>query len=113
MNELLKLSRMLSEEGYEDVLILDPEDARKVLTEKRLEIIETLKNEELNGIRDLSRKLGRNESNVFEDLKVLFEKGVIDFEEEKNRKVPVLSHRNIFIKPINLEEKVEKGRVTA
>ncbi len=108
MNELIEQMKTLSEHNYKNVLILDPKDSREVFTEKRMEIIDTIKNEEVNGISELSRKLGRKKSNVFEDLRILFENGVVDFKEEGKRKIPVLSHKNIFVRPLVLEESSQK-----
>lgn len=105
MNELLQLSKALSKEGYEDVLFLNLEDARRILTEKRLELIQTIKDREINSIRDLARKLDRKENVVYDDLNLLFEEGVIDFEEEGNRKIPVFRHENIWIRPITMKKK--------
>lgn len=109
----LELSKYLLKEGFEDVLFLNHDTARKVLTEKRKEIIETIKNGDVESIRGLSRKLGRKENVVHEDLGILFEAGIIDFEKEKNRKEPVLRHKNIFVKPITFEKADDKTRVPA
>lgn len=105
MNDLLKLSRALAEEGYEDVLFIDLQDAGKILTEKRLEVIRAVAEGDVESIRGLARQLGRKENVVHEDLMLLFEEGVIDFEEEKNRKIPVLRHENILVKPVALKRK--------
>lgn len=104
MNELLKLSKTLEDAGYRDLLLIEPEDARKILTEKRLEIIRKLQREDVESIRGLARELGRGENVVHRDLKTLFEEGVIDFEEEGKRKVPVLRHENIWIKPLTAKK---------
>lgn len=109
----LELSKQLLKKGFEDVLFLNHDTARKVLTEKREEIIKTIKNEEVESIRDLSRKLGRKENVVYEDLGILFEAGVIGFEKLKNRKKPVLRHKNIFVKPITFEKTDGKTEVPA
>ena len=109
----LELSRRLLKEGFEDVLFLSHETARKVLTEKRKEIIETIQNEDVESIRDLSRRLERKENVVYKDLGVLFEAGVVDFEEDKNRKRPVLRHKNIFVKPITFQKTDDKKQVPA
>lgn len=103
MDDLLTLSQTLVKEGYEDVLFIDLKDARKVLTEKRLEIIETIRDEDIESIRDLARTLDRGENVVYDDLKLLFEEGIINFEKEANRKIPVLRHENIFVRPITLK----------
>lgn len=102
---MLELSNFLAERGYEDVLFVSPTDVRKIFTEKRLELIESIRNKEINSIRDLARKLERSESTIHSDLQLLFEEGLIDFQEEKNRKIPTLRNKNIFIQPISLEEK--------
>ena len=109
MDDLLDLSRTLAGQGYEDVLFIDLEDARKVLTEKRLEIIEAIRDQEISSIRDLARQLDRKENVVHSDLQLLFEEGVVDFEQEANRKIPVLRHENIFVRPITLK----KGELAA
>ena len=82
---------------------MGPPHARKVLTEGRLEIIETIRDEDIESIRDLARMLDRGENVGYEDLKLLFEEGIIDFETEANRKIPVLRHKNIFVRPIRLK----------
>ncbi|MBS1264090.1 MAG: hypothetical protein MAG715_01290 [Methanonatronarchaeales archaeon] len=105
VSDLLKLSRALADEGYEDVLFVDLEDAGRILTEKRLELIRAVAEGDVESIRGLARQLDRKENVVHEDLTLLFEEGVIDFEEEKNRKIPVLRHENIWIKPVSLKRK--------
>lgn len=107
MKEMLELSRSLSDAGYKDILFLDLEDAGKVLTQKRLELIEEIKKGDIESIRDLGRKLERKENVVYNDLELLFEEGIIDFKQEKNRKIPVLRHENIFVKPLSLKNSIE------
>lgn len=105
----LELARFLAEKGYSNILFLKPEDARKVLTEKRVEIVRTLKKEEIKSIRDLARKLDRNVSVVHQDLRILFEEGVIDFKKEKNSKIPILDCDGIFTLPLKIgKRKVAK-----
>lgn len=103
MERTSKISKILSREGYDDVLFLRPEDARKVLTQKRLEIIRTVESEKVDSIRGLARKLDRKENVVYEDLELLFEEGIIDFEEKGNRKIPILRHKNVMVYPIVVE----------
>lgn len=102
MDEQLILSEALADAGYEDVLIIDLENARKVLTDRRLEVIQTIRDQDVSSIRELARTLDRKENVVYEDLQLLFEEGIVDFERDANRKVPVLRHDNALVRPITL-----------
>ncbi|MDY6774353.1 MAG: hypothetical protein SVS85_04080 [Candidatus Nanohaloarchaea archaeon] len=90
----------LVEAGYSDFYIMDQDAARRVLTERRLEIIGFLRKNEASSIRGLARNLGRDVKSVHHDLGVLFENGVIDFEEEADRKIPVVPFKRIFVRPL-------------
>lgn len=96
----LELAQDLSNEGYTDVLVLTADTASQVLTEKRQELMQLIKEERAESVRDLARRAGRDVSVVSKDLKLLFRKDVVEFEREKGRKKPVLKHRNIFVEPI-------------
>lgn len=88
--------------GYDDALYTDVEGARRVLTERRMEIIELLSRERVDSVRDLARRLDRHVSVVSEDLDVLSEEQVIEYEHDGQRKIPVLKHPHVFIKPVLL-----------
>jgi len=96
----------MRESSMEDALFIDYDSAREVLTPKRRELIKKMEDKEIESMRNLARKVDRGKNVVFDDLVLLAEKGVIDFKKEKNRKIPVLSHSNIFIKPLKLDKKV-------
>ncbi len=104
--KIFEISKKMSELGYRDVLFLEPKDAAKVMTPKRLEIIEAVKKGEIKSIRDLSRKLGRKENVVHQDLMILAEEGVINFRESGNAKIPMLRHQVVWSLPICIEEEV-------
>lgn len=101
-NELQRYMVETSQAGYDDVLYTDADAARRILTEKRIEIIERLTEEEVESIRDLARRLDRHVSTVKEDLNVLSEEQVVEYEQHGQRKVPTLKHSNVFVKPIVL-----------
>ena len=82
----------------DDVTVVPAGAARKVLTEKRMEILEVLDRKDFDSIRGLSRKIGRDPSVVKRDLDTLWEYGVIDYIEEKGRKKPVRSGK-IVVEP--------------
>ena len=50
---------------------------RKVLTEKRLELLHVVKRDQPETIHELSRLLGRDIKNVSDDLKYLAERGLV------------------------------------
>lgn len=104
--KIKEIRKLLKDLGLDDTLIIGYKSAREVLTEKRIELIKKIEEEEIESIRDLSRKVDRGESVVFNDLVLLAENGIIDFKKEKNRKIPVLRHSNIFVKPIRLKNEV-------
>lgn len=96
----------LSKAGFEDVLTLRRETAERVLTEKRVELVEVIVSGDIESVRDLARTVDRDVSIVSRDLDVLYEADVIEFEEEGAAKRPVIAHENIFIKPLVLEGQV-------
>lgn len=93
-------ANQLAKAGFEDFYIIDPENARKLLTEKRREMITELREGDSSSIRELARNLGRDVKQVKEDLDILNEFSLIEYEEDRNRKKPKLKHEKIFIKPL-------------
>jgi predicted transcriptional regulator len=81
-------------------LWLKPETFKDLFTDKRLEIVEKLKEEEFESIRDLSNTLDREPSAVQKDLKQLFEHSIVDFKKESTRKIPGLRPDAILVEPI-------------
>lgn len=104
----LTFLRRLAEAGIDDTLILKRETAEQVITEKRMELIEELATDEVESVRDIARRVDRDVSIVSRDLDILFEAGVIDFEEDGRAKRPVLTHENILVQPLVFEGRVLK-----
>ena len=98
--------RALSTAGIDDTLVLRSETASSVLTEKRMELVEAIASGDVESVRDLSRRLDRDVSIVSRDLDVLFEAGVIAFEEVGRAKRPVLAHQNVLVRPIVFDGEV-------
>lgn len=90
----------LARAGYTDFYVIGQEDARRLLTEKRLEIVRMLKEEDITSMRGLARELDRDIKQVSEDLDTLHRMSVVAYREEGNRKVPELTHSRIVIEPI-------------
>jgi len=89
-------------EKYEDVstYVVPAKLAKEILTDKRIEIIRTVREQQIESKRELARKLDRDIKSVSRDLDILFKHGVINYEEKKGRKIPELSADKIIIEPL-------------
>lgn len=63
-------------------------EMRRALTEKRLEIIKTIKNKKPVSIYELAKMLHRNLKNVLQDVEYLKELGIVEVEETTDKKIP-------------------------
>lgn len=102
-NTRIEFTKRLVEGGFEDVLVLQRATAERVLTEKRMELVEEVATDDVSSVRDLARRLERDVSIVSRDLDVLFEAEVLDFERHGRSKKPVLAHENVFVEPLVFE----------
>jgi predicted transcriptional regulator len=67
-------------------------DLRKVLTEKRLELLKTVKDRKPSSIYELARMVDRDLKNVLQDVGYLQEIGMIDIAETKDKKIPTVGY---------------------
>jgi predicted transcriptional regulator len=99
-SEFVEFFKKTAEEEKDISTHVIPSDmARKILTEKRMELINTIREEDISSQRDLSRKVDRNIKSVSTDLEILWKYGVINYREEENRKIPELSADKIIVEP--------------
>jgi predicted transcriptional regulator len=63
-------------------------EIRRTLTEKRLEIIKTVKDKKPVSIYELAKMLHRNLKNVLQDVEYLKELGIVEVEETVDKKIP-------------------------
>ena len=97
--ELIK--RLIEDNEDKSIHVLPKEVAREVLTEKRMEIITVLRENEISSKRDLARELDRDIKNVSNDLDILWKYSVIDYEDgEGTSKIPVLAADEIIVEPL-------------
>lgn len=97
----VKQLKRLAESEMADVHVLRQETARKVLTEKRTELLSEILHNPAEPIRELARNLDRDPGRVSEDLKILYEAELIDYEGGDGRaNRPVLAHENVHITPV-------------
>ena len=69
-----------------------------VFTERRIELIKAILDDNPCSIRELAEIVDRDIKNVFEDLMLLHKLKLIDFVCEGRRKRPVVRYKKIIIK---------------
>lgn len=95
-----RFAKALTDAGYSDFYLIGAESARKVLTEKRLELIEVLREEEPESISGLAELVDRDVAAVHRDLEVLTGQGIVEVQDEGNKRRPVLRYSHVFVKPV-------------
>ena len=73
---------------------------RAILTNKRLLILKTVKEQSPSSIYELAKMLGRDLKNVNQDLKLLAEVGLVTLEQkrtDKNRIIPHVDYSKILL----------------
>lgn len=86
------------EETKKKSVVLKFSQAQKLLTEKRRELLQTLSEKEFNSITELSKELGRDKKNTSQDIKKLYQHGIIDLKDHGRSKKPVFNFDKIEIK---------------
>lgn len=92
--------RLLAEAGLSNFLVLDKETVDDVLTDRRLELLEYLRDNDVESVTGLAEALDRDKAAVSRDLDVLWEHSLVDYERDGRRKRPVLWHDMVVIEPI-------------
>jgi predicted transcriptional regulator len=93
-----RLEKALKGEETDAVVSFDnPEEIRKLLTEKRLELMKQIMEEEPESITQLSENLGRDMKEVHNDLKLLEKNKIVFFEEDGRKKKPVIPYNDIKV----------------
>lgn len=90
----------LSKAGFGEVKVLSHEAADRIFTEKRRELIRTIKNQDVASQRDLAKKVGRDPGAVQRDLQRLIEGDLVALEDAGRANKPVLKHDAIIVEPI-------------
>lgn len=76
------------EEPVDRLYFLDMASLMKVLSPKRMELLKTLRSLGATNIRQLAMKLGRNYSNVYQDVTELCSVGLIEMPKKNRFVVP-------------------------
>lgn len=94
------IARALAKEGFEDVYVLDRESAERVLTTNRTELLDRLREADIESVRGLARALDRDKGSVSRDLTVLASHDLVEFREEGTRKIPAVKHETVIVEPV-------------
>jgi len=75
----------------------NPSDLRALLTDRRVELLRSLITERPDSIRQLAERLGRDVKSVHNDLQVLAEYDVVNFEQAGRAKRPFVPYDSIEV----------------
>ena len=70
-------------------------EMRKVLTEKRLNLLKAVKDKKPASIYELAKMVNRDIKNVLQDLAYLQELGLVEITETKDKKIPHVEYEKI------------------
>lgn len=93
-------SEALTQHGFPDTLVLARSRADDVFHERRLEIIDYLKENEPRSVRALAEALDYDKGVVSRDLQKLAGIDVVEYVEEGRAKAPRLKHSHVAVEPI-------------
>jgi len=94
------LARVLAQAGLTDVLVTDRAFARRLLTENRQDLLQEIRDGDVDSVRGLARALDRDEAAVSRDVNLLLENDVLEYETRGQRKMPRLKHNAVISEPI-------------
>jgi predicted transcriptional regulator len=93
-------SETLTQHGFPDTLVLARERAEDVFHDRRLDLIDYLKDHEPRSVRALADELGYDKGVVSRDLQKLARIDVVEYVEEGRAKAPRLKHSHVAIEPV-------------
>ena len=93
-------SETLTHHGYPDTLVLSRDRAEAIFDDRRLDLVDYLKDHEPASVRALAEKLDYDKGVVSRDLQKLARIGVIEYVEEGRTKAPRLKHNHVAIEPV-------------
>jgi len=108
-----KLTRKYLEKAFEgklddteaiDEVFLTVEELGRILTPRRIELLQKIRELKPSSIKELAEKIGRDFKNVYNDLKVLHGAGFVEFEKDGKSRRPYLPYDE-------LEFKLDEGTV--
>jgi len=98
LNEFKRMKEQMDE--LSKAMFIDPfnDNFFEVFTKKRIELVRAIMNDEPRSIRDLAQRVERNIKNVFDDLKLLHNFKIVEFERMGKCKKPIVKKKTIIFK---------------
>lgn len=93
-------SETLTQHGFPDTLVLSRDRAEDVFHDRRLDLLNYLKEHDPTSVRALAEELGYDKGVVSRDLQKLARVDVIEYVEDGRSKVPRLKHNHVAIEPV-------------
>ncbi|MFC4986855.1 MarR family transcriptional regulator [Saliphagus infecundisoli] len=93
-------SETLSQHGFPDTLVLARERADDVFHERRLALLDYLKDNDPRSVRALADDTGYDKGVVSRDLQRLARLDIIEFDDDGRAKAPRLKHRHVVVEPV-------------
>jgi len=81
-----------------DEVFLTVEELGRIMTPRRIELLQKIRELKPSSIKELAEKVGRDFKNVYNDLKVLHGAGFVDFEEDGKSRKPYLPYDELEFK---------------
>jgi len=89
------MNEIISEETEPTLSFESPDQISGILKNRTQKIIQSIKDNPPESIRQLSRNTGIGLREIHEDLKLLQENGIVYFEQEGNKKKPRIPYKGI------------------
>ena len=97
-NVFKKLSKGEKVEKEEYIAFSSVEELNKILTKKRLDLLKFIKQNDISSVKELADKVDRNYKNVYTNLKLLEQLGIVELKEEKGKIRPIVLYDELDIK---------------
>jgi len=92
----LKAGEEIKKEEY--IAVSSIEELNKLFSPKKIQILNFLKKNRINSIKELAEKLDRDYKNVYSDLKFFEKLGIVELEKVNGNIVPKVLYDEIDIK---------------
>ena len=92
-----KLSKGESVQKKTAIYFNNLKEMRKVLTEKRLELLKVIKDKKPASVYELSKMVNRDIKNVLQDLSYLQELGLVEITQTRDKKIPHVGYDKIAL----------------
>ncbi len=93
-------SETLTQHGFPDTLVLTRERAEDIFHNRRIDLLDHLKDHDPGSVRALAEELGYDKGVVSRDLQKLARIDIIEYVEEGRAKAPRLKHNHVAVEPV-------------